>query len=121
MKAMTREQLQMIPTVDDLLQVKLALASEIDGLKKSILLLREELATTGLVKAKRTFCTPKELAAKVGVSQRTVITWLTTGIIKGSQPNGFKSSWIIPMSECERIEAEALDAQVTVKQYARKL
>jgi hypothetical protein len=118
---MTREQLQQIPTVEDLRDLRLALFTEIEGIRKTLFQLRDEMATSGMVKPKRIFCTPKEFGAKVGVSDRTVVNWLITGVLRGSQPNGTGTAWIIPNTEYERLESEALDAEVTVKQYMRNL
>ena len=118
---MTREQLQQIPTVDDLMRLQSALITEIDLLKKSIGQMRDEMSASGIVKRKRVFLTPKEFGGKVGVCERTVINWLMAGVLRGSQPNGAHTAWIIPVSEFERLEAEALDADITVGKFVRKL
>jgi hypothetical protein len=118
---MTREQLQQLPTVDDLLQLRMALCTEIDLLKKTIGQLRDEMASSGAVKPNRTFLTPKEFGGKVGVSERTVINWIMSGVLRGSQPHGAKTAWIIPASELDRMETEALDEKLTVKQFMRRL
>ncbi len=118
---MTREQLQQLCTVDDLLRVKAEISTEIEALSKSLVQLRNDLASAGVVKPKRTFMTPKEFGGRVGVCERTVINWLMAGVLRGSQPNGAHTAWIIPISEIERLEREALDEAIPVRQFVRRL
>ena len=58
---------------------------------------------------KKTFISPRELAAALGLTKPTIIHWLNKGwIIHSVLPNGRR---IIPLSELERLLPKAIRAQ----------
>lgn len=100
---MTREQLGQIVTVEDLLNLKLEIFSALDSNKQVMSSLRTELQQAGVVPPEKLHYSPKEFAAQVGITVRTVNNWIHDGIIEASQPNGFGGAWLIPLSEVKRI------------------
>jgi excisionase family DNA binding protein len=49
----------------------------------------------------------EQAAARLGVSDTTVRTWCQTGLVTASRRPGKRRAWLIPMSEVERLLAEA--------------
>ncbi len=100
---MTREQLSQVATVEDLLNLRLEFFSAVDGVKQHLIGLRKDMLQAGMVAPEKLHYSPKEFAARVGVTVRTVNNWIHEGIIEASQPNGFRGAWLIPLSELERV------------------
>ena len=100
---MTREQLGQIVTVEDLLNLKLEIFTVLEGNKNILSSLRTELQDAGVVPPEKLHYSPKEFATKLGITVRTVNNWIHDGILEASQPNGFRGSWIIPVSELQRL------------------
>jgi excisionase family DNA binding protein len=75
-----------------------ALQEEVQGLRK---------AKTGYKKPP--FISPKQFADVIGVDKSTVIRWCKIGALRGTQPGGEGTLWLIPREEIERLYHEALN------------
>lgn len=106
---MTREQLSQVATVDDLLQLKLSIKEEIDLVTNYLKALRNDLEQAGNVKPEKLHFTPKEFAARLGIGARAVFNWCHNGTIRASQPNGHGCTWMIPVSELDRMVEEGYE------------
>ena len=103
---MTREQLSQLVTVEDMLQLKSGFLKEMDDFKMMLKQIRLDMEEAGAVKPAKLHLSPKEFADKLGVGYRTVHNWCNDGTILASQPNGFNCTWLIPVSELERMSVE---------------
>lgn len=64
------------------------------------------------------FLSPKEFAFHIGVSPRTVSRWCNDGTIRALQ-NGYKCSWVIPITELDRFKEEADSLEPNVASAVR--
>jgi excisionase family DNA binding protein len=57
---------------------------------------------------KRNFLTVPQIANRLGVAERTVQHWITTGQLQAEQidPGRKRTSWIVATAEVERFERE---------------
>ena len=99
---MNLSDLQQIVTKQDLIEFEQRLKTTVmEAVKMTYVQLEEEEKPQG------EFISSREFAKRVGVSRMTSTRWCVDGVIRASQPNGYRTGWLIPATEVDRMLEEA--------------
>lgn len=102
--AITANELNSLVTRQDLMEIFHKIEQRFDRVQEEFKATRRHFERTENVRENQPeFVSANEFARLVGRTGRTIRNWVELGLIKASQPQGKGTSWIIPLSELDKV------------------